>query len=79
MPPAGRRYRPAPVVRGRPPTRLVEPMEGHHRLAGTAAAAPRGPQRPAARITDLGLHCAVDPDLGHDVLIAIRAETAALR
>ena len=29
------------------------------------------------RITDLGLHCAVDPNLGHDVVIAIRANTAA--
>ncbi|GGN55948.1 hypothetical protein GCM10010112_07300 [Actinoplanes lobatus] len=28
------------------------------------------------RITDLGLHCAVDPDLGHDVVIAIRATSS---
>ena len=39
----------------------------------------REPDRPDGRITDLGLHCVVDPDLGHDVVIAIRANTAAPR
>lgn len=28
------------------------------------------------RITELGLHCTIDPDRGHDVEIAIRASTA---
>jgi hypothetical protein len=28
------------------------------------------------RITDLGLHCVVDPTVGDDVVIAIRAQTA---
>jgi hypothetical protein len=31
---------------------------------------------PDGRITDLGLHCVVDPDVGHDVVIAIRASPA---
>ena len=32
---------------------------------------------PDSRITDLGLHCVVDPDLRHDVVIGIRAKTSA--
>jgi hypothetical protein len=28
------------------------------------------------RITELGLHCTIDPNRGHDVEIAIRASTA---
>ncbi|BEL12827.1 hypothetical protein Q0Z83_110180 [Actinoplanes sichuanensis] len=32
---------------------------------------------PDGRITDLGLHCVVDPDMGHDVVIAIRVNAAA--
>jgi hypothetical protein len=39
----------------------------------------RPPGRPAGRVTDLGLHCVVDPDAGHDVVIAIRASAAAPR
>ena len=31
------------------------------------------------RITDLGLHMAVDPSLGHDVLVSIAAAPAAAR
>jgi hypothetical protein len=39
----------------------------------------REPDGLDGRITDLGLHCVVDPDVGHDVVIAIRANTAAPR
>ena len=39
----------------------------------------REPDQPDGRITDLGLHCVVDPDVGHDVVIAIRANTAPPR
>ena len=31
------------------------------------------------RVTDLGLHCVVDPAVGHDVVVAIRADTAVPR
>lgn len=34
------------------------------------------PEAPDGRVTDLGLHCVLDPNLGHDVVIAIRASTA---
>ncbi|WP_239140010.1 hypothetical protein [Actinoplanes campanulatus] len=34
-------------------------------------------ERPDGRITDLGLHCVVDPDVGHDVVIAIRMNPVA--
>jgi hypothetical protein len=34
------------------------------------------PVGPEGRITDLGLHCVVDPAAGHDVVIAIRAQAA---
>ena len=37
----------------------------------------RQPDALDGRITDLGLHCVIDPDVGHDVVIAIRANTAA--
>jgi hypothetical protein len=47
-------------------------------LLGHAVEA-REPAGPDGRITDLGLHCVVDPDLGHDVLIGIRANTSAPR
>ncbi|WP_189337000.1 hypothetical protein [Actinoplanes ianthinogenes] len=42
------------------------PMLGH-------AARTRGGAGPDGRITDLGLHCVVDPDVGHDVVIRLRA------
>jgi hypothetical protein len=35
------------------------------------------PVGPDDRITDLGLHCVVDPAVGHDVVVAIRANAAA--
>jgi hypothetical protein len=37
----------------------------------------RAPAALDDRVTDLGLHCVVDPDVGHDVIIAIRASSAA--
>jgi hypothetical protein len=45
-------------------------------LRGQGADA-REPDGLGGRITDLGLHCVVDPDMGHDVVIAIRANPAA--
>lgn len=46
----------------------LAPLLGH-------AADAREPGGPDGRITDLGLHCIVDPDVGHDVVIGIRANT----
>jgi hypothetical protein len=48
----------------------LSPLLEHTAHSGT-------PDEFDGRITDLGLHCVVDPDLGHNTIIGIRADSVA--